>query len=58
MAITRDLTRVMSRLKAIYRSWAIPGAGQQVNAPRYRRTGQDRRRWRRAAPNSISSSTA
>ena len=35
MAITRDLTRVMSRLKAIYRSWAIPGAGQQVNAPRY-----------------------
>ena len=36
LAITRDLTRVMSRLKAIYRSWAIPGAGQQVYAPRYR----------------------
>jgi transposase len=30
------LTRVMSRLKAIYRSWAIPCAGQQVYAPRYR----------------------
>src|ERR1700687_2028620 len=30
LAITRDLTRVMSRLKAIYRSWAIPCAGQQV----------------------------
>src|SRR5258705_12536481 len=34
--ITRDLTRVMSRLKAIYRSWGIPCAGQQVYAPRYR----------------------
>ena len=36
LAITRDLTRVMSRLKAVYRSWAIPCAGQQVYAPRYR----------------------
>jgi Transposase len=36
LAITRDLTRVMSRLKAIYRSWAIPCAGQQDYAPRYR----------------------
>jgi transposase len=36
LAVTRDLTRVMSRLKAIYRSWAIPCAGQQVYAPRYR----------------------
>ena len=35
LTITRDLTRVMSRLKAIYRSWAIPCAGQQVYAPRY-----------------------
>jgi hypothetical protein len=26
----------MNRLKAIYRSWAIPCAGQQVYAPRYR----------------------
>jgi transposase len=36
LAITRDLTRVMNRLKAIYRSWAIPCAGQQVYAPCYR----------------------
>src|SRR6202166_4718752 len=36
LTITRDLTRVMSRLKALYRSWAIPCAGQQVYAPRYR----------------------
>ena len=36
MTITTDLTRVMVRLKALYRSWAIPCAGQQVYAPRYR----------------------
>jgi len=36
LTITRDLTRVMSRLKAIYRSWAIPCAGRQVYAPHYR----------------------
>src|SRR5262249_16814297 len=36
IAITRDLTRVMTRLKAIYRSWAIPCAGEQVYALRYR----------------------
>jgi transposase len=36
ITITRDLTRVMSRLKAIYRGWAIPCAGQQVYAPHYR----------------------
>lgn len=36
LTITRDLTRVMSRLKALYRSWAIPCAGEQVYAPRYR----------------------
>ncbi len=27
LALTRDLTRVMNRLKALYRSWAIPCAG-------------------------------
>ena len=36
LAVTQDLTRVMNRLKALYRSWAIPCAGQQVYAPRYR----------------------
>ena len=28
LTITRDMTRVMSRIKALYRSWAIPCAGQ------------------------------
>ncbi len=36
LAVSRDLTRVMNRLKALYRSWAIPCAGQQVYALRYR----------------------
>jgi transposase len=36
MTISKDLTRVMVRLKALYRSWAIPCAGQQVYAPRHR----------------------
>ncbi len=36
LTITKDLTRVMSRLKAIYRSWAIPCASKQVYAPRHR----------------------
>ena len=35
MAITRDLTRVMSPLKAIYRSWGAC-TGPQVYASRYR----------------------
>src|SRR3984957_899101 len=29
LALTRDTTRVMNRLKALYRSWAIPCAGQR-----------------------------
>jgi len=36
LTLTRDLTRVMNRVKAIYRSWAIPCAGTQVYARRYR----------------------
>jgi transposase len=36
LALNRDVTRVMNRLKAIYRGWAIPCAGQRVYAPRYR----------------------
>src|ERR1700674_4864542 len=32
LALNRDVTRVMNRLKAIYRSWAIPCAGQRVSA--------------------------
>src|ERR1035441_5811995 len=34
--ISKDLGRVMSRVKAIYRSWGIPCAGKQVYAERYR----------------------
>jgi transposase len=34
--ISKDLTRVMNRLKALYRGWAIPCAGTQVYAARYR----------------------
>jgi hypothetical protein len=34
LTITKDLTRVMSRIKAVYRSWAIPCAGPAV----YRRS--------------------
>jgi len=34
--ISKDLTRVMNRLKALYRGWGIPCAGTQVYAPRYR----------------------
>jgi transposase len=36
LTITKDLTRVMSRIKALYRSWAIPCAGATVYAPRHR----------------------
>jgi Transposase len=36
LAISGDLARVMTRIKAVYRSWAIPCAGKQVYAPRYR----------------------
>jgi transposase len=34
--IGKDLTRVMNRLKALYRGWGIPCAGTQVYAARYR----------------------
>ena len=36
VTVNQDLTRVMNRLKAIYRSWAIPCAGQEVYSPRHR----------------------
>jgi hypothetical protein len=36
LTISPDLGRVMNRLKAFYRSWAIPCAGTQVYAPRHR----------------------
>src|SRR6202140_1561571 len=36
LTITKDLTRVMNRLKALYRSWGIPCAGNEVYAPPHR----------------------
>ena len=36
LTITKDLGRVMTRVKAIYRSWAIPCTGKQVYASRHR----------------------
>ena len=36
LTITKDVTRVMNRIKALYRSWAIPCAGTSVYAPRHR----------------------
>jgi len=36
LTTTRDMTRVMSRLKALYRSWAIPCGGRDVYYARHR----------------------
>jgi len=36
LTITKDLTRVMSRIKALYRSWAIPCSGTTIYAPGHR----------------------
>ena len=36
LTITKDLGRVLTRVKAIYRSWAIPCSGKQVYTPRHR----------------------
>ena len=36
LTVTKDLTQVMNRLKAVYRSWVIACAGKLVYTPRYR----------------------
>jgi transposase len=36
LTITKDVSRVMSRIKARHRGWAIPGSGTTVYAPRHR----------------------
>jgi transposase len=36
LTITKDVTRVMNRIKVLYRSWAIPCSGTTVYAPRHR----------------------
>ena len=37
LTVVKDLSRVMNRLKALYRSWAIPCAGRDVYYTRHRR---------------------
>jgi hypothetical protein len=36
LTVNKDLTRVMNRLKGLYRSWAIPCAGEKVYTRRHR----------------------
>jgi transposase len=36
LTLSKDAARVMTRVKALYRSWAIPCSGKQVYAPRHR----------------------
>jgi transposase len=36
LTLTKDVSRVMSRIKALYRDWAIPCSGTTVYAPRHR----------------------
>src|SRR6202142_1321706 len=36
LTLTQDVSRVMVRVKALYRSWAIPCSGATVYAPRHR----------------------
>ena len=38
LTVSKDLTRVMNRLKGLFRSWAVPCGGQQVYSPRQRAT--------------------
>ena len=57
LTIVKDLTRVMSRLKAVYRSWAIPCAGRDVYYTRHRAEwlGRSRKPASVAAPNDSTS---
>ena len=36
LTLTKDMTRVMNRIKGVYRSWAIPCAGTKVYSLRHR----------------------
>jgi transposase len=42
LTITKDMTRVMNRIKALYRSWAIPCSGSAIYAPRHPPSGWPR----------------
>ena len=36
LTLTKDTTRIMNRIKGLYRSWAIPCAGQKVYSLKHR----------------------
>jgi hypothetical protein len=36
LTVTKDMTRVMNRIKSVYRSWAIACAGTSVYTRRHR----------------------
>src|ERR1700719_4169206 len=36
LTISKDVARVMTRVKALYRSWAIPCTGKQAYSPHHR----------------------
>ena len=40
--VSKDLQRVMNRVKAVYRSWGIACTGTQVYGPRYREQWQNK----------------
>jgi transposase len=42
LSLVKDLTRIMSRVKALYRSWAIPCAGRDVYYTRHRNQWLDK----------------
>jgi len=51
LTVVKDLSRVMNRLKALYRSWAIPCAGRDVYYTRHRSQWLEKipNYWRRVA---------
>ena len=42
LTVVKDLTRVMSRVKAVYRSWGIPCGGRDVYCTRHRKEWLDK----------------
>jgi len=49
LTVVKDLSRVMNRLKALYRSWAIPCAGRDVYYRRHRSEWLDKIQERECA---------
>jgi len=56
--ISKDLNRVMNRLKALYRGWGIACAGTQVYSSRYREEWLNKIPRRGAPPRGVALSTA